>query len=432
MDIDRVHRSIQSFLTQRIEKKIESEQKKLKEDFTTEHAQKIHDDHEIFSWMNYIAENASKVSLNVSHVAKLSHSSNKAINLVDQITQTKNLHLITTQTANASDRDSGYIDASYAPVADFLSFVVDNSEQSLGQFLASDARYFNQITDNEEIQKRWQESIAQAYVAKKLSSHVLAKQIYLPVENEQYHVISPVKSSALAHKIFYSIAEARSKDNEVNQARKAELWHEGTYVYFPKTAFISVTKSNHQNASKLNGARRGGLYLFQATPPQWKSNQLRQQKNKNPPTSIQYLLSRCVNQNTLAILKEIQRLLYVVKKQGLSINLNRKNILAETITALCDEIFNQILLIEDIYPMGWSDEYKIEIALKIFIDNKNSSLNNLSNDDIKRYIDDFIEQVTIWISQHIGDTHRTKSLEKLWTRMLQPLFRDFYAVLMSE
>ena len=80
MNVDVVHASIESFLRQRIDKKVEAERKKLKEAFTDGHLSKIHSDHEIVSWMNYIAENASKVSLNVSHVAKLTHASNKAIN----------------------------------------------------------------------------------------------------------------------------------------------------------------------------------------------------------------------------------------------------------------------------------------------------------------------------------------------------------------
>lgn len=230
MNIDVIHASIESFLRQRIDKKVEVERKKLKEVFTDEHLSKIHSDHEIVSWMNYIAENASKVSLNVSHVAKLTHSSNKAINLIDFIPQQKYHYLLTTQTANVNELDSAYTDASYAPVAEFLSFNVIDSGRNLGQFLAENEIYLSKISDNSEVRKQWQIQISEAYVAKKLNSHVLAKQVYIPVENS-YHVISPVKSSALAHKIFEKIAQSRSKDTPVNQARKQNIAYDGIYTF---------------------------------------------------------------------------------------------------------------------------------------------------------------------------------------------------------
>ncbi|QKT98925.1 hypothetical protein FOB20_09035 [Acinetobacter lwoffii] len=174
MNVDVIHASIESFLRHRIDKKVEAERKKLKEAFTDEHLSKIHSDHEIVSWINYIAENASKVSLNVSHVAKLTHSSNKAINLIDLIPQQKYHYLLTTQTAKVNELDSAYTDASYAPVAEFLSFNVIDLDKNLGQFLAEDEIYFSKISDNADVRKQWQMQISEAYVAKKLKTPTLA------------------------------------------------------------------------------------------------------------------------------------------------------------------------------------------------------------------------------------------------------------------
>ena len=42
MNVDVIHASIESFLRQRIDKKVEAERKKLKEAFTDEHLSKIH------------------------------------------------------------------------------------------------------------------------------------------------------------------------------------------------------------------------------------------------------------------------------------------------------------------------------------------------------------------------------------------------------
>ena len=424
MNIDIVHASIESFLRQRIDKKVEVEKKKLKEGFTAEHLSKIHSDHEIISWMNYIADNASKVSLNVSHVAKLTHSSNKAINLVDTVQQEKYHYLLTTQTANTVELDSAYTDASYAPVAEFLSFNVVDTDKNLGQFLAESETFFSKISNEIEIRKNWQEKIAEAYIPKKLSSHVLAKQVYIPIENGQYHVVAPVKASALAHKIFESITQSRSKDNPVNQARKQNLMSDGVYIRFPKIAFLSVTKSNHQNASKLNGTRRGGLYFFQSNPPQWKANTL-------PPKNISQFLARCNTGNSIEIFKEIKKLLYILKKKNLTINLNRRNILGEMIASIADEVIHQILWIEQSYPLGWSNEEQLEPYLSAFLDPV-SMFSDISNVENQIYVDEFAEQVSKWISRNVGDKHELRQLKAIWFSTLQPIFKEFYAVLIVE
>lgn len=419
MNVDVVHASIESFLRQRIEKKVEAERKKLKEAFTDEHISKIHSDHEIVSWMNYIAENASKVSLNVSHVAKLTHSSNKAINLVDSIPQQKYHYLLTTQTASVDELDSAYTDASYAPVAEFLSFYVMDSGKNLGQFLAENEIYFSKISDNSEVREQWQTQISEAYVAKKLSSHVLAKQVYMPVD-DSYHVISPVKSSALAHKIFEKIALSRSKDTPVNQARKQNISYDGVYIFFPKTAFLSVTKSNHQNASKLNGARRGGLYFFQANPPQWKKEIL-------PPQTMVKFLARCRTSNSVEIFKEIKRLFYVMKKENLSINLNRRNILTELVESIADEVVHQILWIQQSYAKGWANDLEIEPYLRAFLDPIESK-----QQENKVFIDEFTEQVAKWINKNMGEKYEHRELKAIWFNALHPVFKDFHAVLTVE
>lgn len=419
MNVDVIHACIESFLRQRIDKKVEAERKKLKEAFTDEHLSKIHSDHEIVSWMNYIAENASKVSLNVSHVAKLTHSSNKAINLIDSIPQQKYHYLLTTQTANVNELDSAYTDASYAPVAEFLSFKVINLDKSLGQFLAEDEIYLSKISDNPDVRKQWQTQISEAYVAKKLNSHVLAKQVYIPVD-DHYHVISPVKSSALSHKIFEKIIHSRSKDTLVNQARKQNVTYEGVYTFFPKTAFLSVTKSNHQNASKLNGTRRGGLYFFQANPPQWKKDAL-------PPQKMEHFLARCLTTNSLEIFKEIKRLFYVMKKENLSINLNRRNVLTELVESLADEVIHQILWIEQSYAKGWANNVEIEPYLRSFLD----PIEN-NRQENKEFIDEFTEKVAKWINKNMGEKYEHRELKAIWFNTLHPIFKDFHAVLTVE
>lgn len=414
-----IHASIESFLRQRIDKKVEVERKKLKEAFTDENLSKIHSDHEIVSWMNYIAENASKVSLNVSHVAKLTHSSNKAINLVDSIPQQKYHYLLTTQTASTQLNDDTYIDAKFSPVVDFLKFNLHESNKTLGEYLAENEDYFSKISNDIETRIKWKNKIAEAYVAKTLKSHVLAKQVYIPV-GDSYHVISPMKSSALAHKIYNLVTWNRSKDNPIKVARKNNEFHEGTYIHFSKIASLKVTRSKHLNASQLNQERGGGLYCFLSSPPQWKKEAL-------PPQTMTQFLARCRTNNTLEIFKEIKRLFYVMKKENLSINLNRRNVLTELVESIADEVIHQILWIQQSYTKGWSNDVDIEPYLRSFLD----PIENNQHEN-KEYIDELTEQIAKWINKNMGEKYERRELKAIWFNALHPVFRDFHAVLTVE
>lgn len=425
MDIQTVQKAINSFLQQRVDKRTEAEKKKLKDSFTAEHAAKINAEYEPISWLNYIADNASKVSLGVSHVAKLTHSSNKAINLVDTVKQRDYLYLLTTQTAGATETDSAYTDASIAPVAEFLSYPVEGATATLGEFLAKDERFFSQISDDHSLQQYWQTQIAQAYQAKSINSHVLAKQVYIPIEGEGYHLISPIKSSALAHKVYEKVNLSRSKDNPINQARKNRNWHDGTYVFYPKLAFLSVTKSNHQNASKLNGSRRGGLYFFQSLPPSWKQHQ-------QPPGNTQQFLARCYTAQSKEAFSDISSLLHIIKSRQLSINLERKRALIESIHSICEVIFDQILIIQQSYSAGWSQTYELKDYLKITLDPYSTEHQDLSKVEKEPYIDELTQKISGWISEKIGDKTRQAAQENLWIKIMRPRFREFYAELDAE
>lgn len=414
-----IHASIESFLRQRIDKKVEAKRKELKEAFTDENLSKIHSDHEIVSWMNYIAENADKVSLNVSHVAKLTHSSSRAISLIDSIPQQKYHYLLTTQTANTQLNDDSYTDAKWSPVADFLNLNLPDCDKTLGKLLSENEECFAKISDDTEIKSIWKNKIAEAYVARKIKSHVLAKQVYIPVD-DHYHIISPVKSSALAHKIYETITWSRSNDNPIKLAKKNNQFHQGTYLHFYQIASLKVTKSKHLNASQLNQERAGGIYYFLASPPQWKADAL-------PPQTIKQFLARCRTTQSVEIFKEIKRLFYVMKRENLSINLNRRNVLTELLESIADEVIHQILWIQQSYAKGWANDLEIEPYLRAFLDPIESK-----QQENKVFIDEFTEQVAKWINKNMGEKYEHRELKAIWFNALHPVFKDFHAVLTVE
>lgn len=422
LEIKYAQQAIHEFLAKKIATTIEQKQKKSKDEFTEEDAQKIRNTYEVRTWINNVVENIDKLFLNVSHVAKLTHSSSQAMSLKDSIPQTQYLHLISTQTAGNQHLDSGYSDAKVAPIAEFLSYPVSNSSKQLGELLSEYEQCFALISDNKEERETWCNQIKQAYTSQKIRTHVLAKQIYIPVA-ESYHLVSPMYSSSLAQHIYLAIKEAHDKDNPARVARKHHQWCEHEAIYFPNIATLGVTKSNHQNVSKLNGERAGQMYLFSSLPPKIKHN-------PNPPKDFKQLKRRffypCKDN-----LSEIKALLYVVEDKDLFLDFSKRNILIEHIQSIMEKILDMMLMIRQQYTQGWSSEYSFPMSVRLFIDEEILNTQTFSQPEVTSYIGDLAVEFAQWINKKIDKSYQ-KDFEKMWCKIIIPMLQSHYQVLKAE
>lgn len=416
-----VKQTIDKFLTQKIQITIEQKQKKAKVDFSEDEKQKIRDDYELFNWLDKVAENIEKVFLNVSHVAKLTHSSSQAMSLRDSVNSNSNFHLITTQNIGSPFLDSGYADAKVSPIAEFLSFPVAETDKQLGEFLAENESYFAKVTEDKSKRDYWCNQIKQAYQSQQIRSHTLAKQIYIPIGNDNYHLVSPMYSSSLAHEIALAIKSSNDKENPAKQARKQNVWSNETYIFYPNVATLGVTKSNHQNVSSLNGQRGGLLYLFPSLPPKWTIN-------PQPPTNIKQILGRSYQGR---LFSQVEYLLKIFKQNELFINHERKQLLKTLIEDIIHAVCDEIMLVRKNQPAGWSQNYQIPSYLALLIDTQIMQSENLSQPQISAYLDELKFEIAKWISKHIGDV-RSTALENLWIKSMTPILQEFYQVLKAE
>lgn len=417
-----VKQTIDDFLTQKIQITIEQKQKKAKGDFSEDEKQKIRDDYELFTWLDKVADNIEKVFLNVSHVAKLTHSSSQAISLRDNSHSDKNLHLITTQTVGSRFLDSGYSDAKVSPIAEFLSLPVANTNKQLGEFLAEDESYLAKVTDDKAKREYWTSQIKQAYQSQQIRSHTLAKQIYIPIGNDDYHLVSPMYSSSLAHEIAVAVKASNNKENPAKLARKQNSWSDEIYIFYPSVATLGVTKSNHQNVSSLNGQRGGLLFLFPSLPPKWTAN-------PNPPTHIRQILSRSYQGQ---LFTQVKYLLDMFKQNELFINHDRKLLLKTFIEDIVYLVCDEIMLVRKSQPAGWSQNHQMPSYLAMLLDAQSLQTQGFSQPQISAYLDELKSEIVQWISLNIGDDIRTKSLETLWLKIMTPILQEFYQVLKAE
>jgi CRISPR-associated protein Csy1 len=224
-------------------------------------------------WISKAAHDASSVSF-ATHVAKLTHSKIDSPSLYDSIASTK-LNVLTTASLTDKAIDGAVAGNQFAPVFQFLELELRGSKLA-AEFAGDSNNVLKPFArNNDDELAEWNANFKKALSGDKPSSHFLAKQVYFPVELEntvntsRYHLLCHMKSSSLAHAIHNKVFDELQK--EPRELRNKAKYSETPTLIFINNARLSVTASNHSNASQLNGARGGKLHLFSTQPPTWQS-----------------------------------------------------------------------------------------------------------------------------------------------------------------
>lgn len=123
----------------------------------------------------------------------------------------------------------------------------------------------------------WMQSFASLVRTEpELASHPMAKQVYWlvgdePSDDRQYHLLQPLFSSALVHKVHADIQDVRFGETNklARQAFRAKEPYEGTYRDYQQLAIRKLGGTKPQNISQLNSERGGVNYLLASLPPVW-------------------------------------------------------------------------------------------------------------------------------------------------------------------
>ena len=117
------------------------------------------------------------------------------------------------------------------------------------------------------------------------ASHSYAKQVFWlvgddPLDDGQYHLLSPLYPSSLAHALFAVLNEHRygEANKLAREALRARRDHDQPFYSYPSLAVQKLGGSKPQNISQLNSERGGNNYLLSSLPPVWQTHKVR------PPT----------------------------------------------------------------------------------------------------------------------------------------------------
>lgn len=127
-------------------------------------------------------------------------------------------------------------------------------------------------------------------IKEQLASHKLGKQIYWlvgddPCDDEQYHLLSPLYASSLAHAVHTCLREDWFGEAAIlaRESRRKEQYSDHVLHEYFDLAVQKLGGTKPQNVSQLNSERRGRNYLLDSRPPRWTLQELRPPKG---PTSI--------------------------------------------------------------------------------------------------------------------------------------------------
>lgn len=373
-------------------------------------------------WLTWAAKNAKNVTF-ATHVSKLTHSAIDSPSFFDSKESTKNSYLSTSNLNNAVV-DGAVRGNQFAPIYQFLELEL-NGKKLASEFNRSDSNFLACFAQNEQQEEDWKEGFSAALSEGKPAAHFLLKQVYFPIAEEgQYHLLINLVSSSKAQSLF----EFTRRNSDVTYKLRSNKKYSNTNLFnFPNRASISITASQHGNASQLNGKRGGRLSLFSCQPPVWQS-QLKPPIYKN---SFFFELSN--NDQVKEIIEYLADFLTRFDSLQLSIkNPKRMRWVEQWLEDLIDEVIVYVKTIQNL-PADWSlvEDIKLKPEHQVLLDcyRQDEAFQNLKTSNWQKVI---VQDFAGWLNNRLRKTNENFTPQdvhtKLWIKLFETNFREIFEI----
>ncbi|HIF9227759.1 TPA: type I-F CRISPR-associated protein Csy1 [Photobacterium damselae] len=397
--------NIKTFIAERYQTKLEEKQKAYDknkaaavtaEDFDRIESQfladkeKLLQQFELNAWIDNAARRANQISM-ATHALKFTNSSAKGSNVL----------------AHDLGHDARYLDteiiqekaidavgnAAALDVARFLQLTDENGLSLLSYLAKADHRPLALIAKSDEELIHWLDGLKQTLRDTSPSSHMLGKQIYFPVSDNEYYLLAPLYSSSLAQVLFDAVQYSRFSQEmkAIREAKRHNDFHPQPLIAYPNLAVTVSGGSKPQNVSQLNNKRSGKTYLFSAAPPNW------QAQNK-PPLGLDSILQhRDIYYHTQEPITRLTQFLIKLNAASTESNMRIRHYIVNTV----DEVIDQILLVAAKWqqlPAGWSDKSELPLAQRRWLDPKNSQWDRFDD----HWQQAIAENVGFWLKDKVN------------------------------
>lgn len=311
------------------------------------------------TWLTDAASRAGQISL-VTHALKFTHSDAKGSSVFSTEPATATDVLSTASLAQPAIDAVG--NAAALDVAKLLQ-TEHQGDSLVAALQRGDHRALEALAENPEQLTQWLAGFGQVLSDKQPSSHKLAKQIYFPVGDGEYHLLSPLYSSSLSQALDQRLNLARfgEQAKAIREARRQKRWHDEVDVSYPGIAVQNMGGTKPQNISALNSARSGRSYLLNCAPPQWRS-QIKLPlehdtifRNNGEVDALTYVDRRDMRQFLLSV-KDVEN------------NRDIRNQRRRYLDQLIDTLFGYVATVQNLRPAGWSKDSRLNVPLQLWLD----------------------------------------------------------------
>jgi len=381
--------------------------------------------YDVRTWLTEVAFRAEKVS-QATHAVKYFHGDAKG-NSVYSIEQYTVSNYLATASLGSPDVDIVFNSSANADVAKFL-LAEHEGDSLLASLKRGDFSALRALAENEAQSEQWISGFMQALSDKTLSTHQLAKQLYFPVSDKgDYHLLSPLYSSSLAHALYQRISYSRYSDGSVaaRKARREGHWHPEAVQYFPDLAVQNMGGTKPQNISYLNSARGGKNHLLRCAPPQW-------QQSLKPPVSHKTFLA-AVSPKITRVVSDLRRYLHSISERDNNMEIRQQR--AEYVDELIGMIFSYAAEIQSLTDLqGWSQQEDciLKAAHQLWLD----PLRQHTDPDFKlrreggEWVTEIAEDFAHWLNTRLNKDEKLNmgAVEfREWARLMRSRLREFEA-----
>lgn len=234
--------------------------------------EKMQQQFEVSNWLTDAAKRAKQISM-VTHAAKYTHSDTRSSGV---LFSSENFELGVSNYLSSASLDSSFVDvvgnAAALDVASLLQLA--STGNTLLEEIATDYSPSLKALANDDGQYlEWLTGFKDALQDKQIQSGQLTKQVYFPLLEDGYHLLSPIFASSLSHHVHQKVTSAffSEETKAARAARKKDKFYPQPLTSFPGLAIQSFGGTKPQNISQLNTQRYGKSYLLSSQPPSWET-----------------------------------------------------------------------------------------------------------------------------------------------------------------
>lgn len=266
--------SIEAFLNERKELWLKDRLKKAEnETVIAELQQQANERFSLQEWLPDAAKRVSQLSM-VSHPSKFSHPSAKTSSVIVQAKHSVDGYL---RSGNVDYPLDVFGNAAAMDVFKFLSVNLDNGQTVLDAFEKQDEdlKQFIQRSSLDFDVLRLAFLVIKDNDTSVKTDH-LVKQVYFPIGEKNYHLLSLLTPSGLITKLKQSIDAIRFSDTTKlakDRRKKNELDDVG-YADIYDLTVTAYGGTQPQNVSVLNSQNAGRAYLLSSAPPQFEKRKV--------------------------------------------------------------------------------------------------------------------------------------------------------------